>query len=81
MLTTLLLAAALAPGAKAPTNTLCPVQGEKIVAGQATKVDVRGRSYFICCPACGPKLKADPEKYLLKDGTPRNAADHGGHKH
>jgi YHS domain-containing protein len=34
---------------------------------------VRGREYLLCCKGCGPKLEKDPDKYLEKDGTPRNA--------
>jgi hypothetical protein len=65
----------IAPGADAPkpaTNTKCPVMGEKVTEKSKT-VTVKGREYRICCPGCGPKLTADPDKYLEKDGTPRNA--------
>lgn len=72
-----LLAAALsaAPATEAPkpaTNLLCPVAGGKVTEKSKTVV-VRGQTYRICCPGCDTKLKADPDKYLEKDGTPKNA--------
>lgn len=88
MLTLFLTAAlAAAPQAKPATNTVCPVLNSKVDAKSAV-VTVRGREYRICCGDCGPKLQADPDKYLEKDGTPRNAKapaksghqGHGGHK-
>ena len=74
MLAALLLPAALlaAPQPKPATNTLCPVEGGKVTA-KDPKVVVRGREYYICCPGCDKKLLANPDKYLGKDGTPKNA--------
>ncbi len=75
MLTTLLsLALLAAPGAKpAPaTNTACPVLGGKVTEKSKT-VAVRGREYRLCCAGCDTKLLKDPDKYLGKDGTPKNA--------
>jgi YHS domain-containing protein len=72
----LLLTAALvapAPQAKPATNTKCPVAGEKVDPKTSPKVVVRGQEYYICCKACAPKLEKDPDKYLDKDGTPKNA--------
>jgi len=71
---TLLITAALmaAPTAKPATNTLCPVEGGKVTA-KSPKVTVKGREYYICCPGCDKVLKANPDKYLQKDGTPKNA--------
>jgi YHS domain-containing protein len=66
------LVAAPEKAPKPATNTTCPVAGDKVTA-KSGKVVVRGREYYICCPACGPKLQADPDKYLNKDGTPKNA--------
>lgn len=57
---------------KPATNTLCPVAGEKVDA-KAKTVVVRGQEYRICCAGCDKKLAADPDKYLNKDGTPKNA--------
>ncbi|NWJ42237.1 MAG: hypothetical protein HXX12_14835 [Geothrix sp.] len=75
MLATLLsLAILAAPAAKpAPaTNTACPVLGGKVSEKSKTVV-VRDREYRICCAGCDTKLLKDPDKYLAKDGTPRNA--------
>ena len=63
-----------APAAKpAPaTNTACPVLGGKVTDKSKT-VAVRGREYRLCCAGCDAKLLKDPDKYLEKDGTPKNA--------
>ena len=68
------LALLAAPGAKpAPaTNATCPVLGGKVTEKSKT-VAVRGREYRICCGGCDTKLLKDPDKYLDKDGTPKNA--------
>jgi len=75
MIPFLLVAALSAAPSEAPkpaTNTLCPVAGDKVDAKSRTVV-VRGQTYRICCPGCDTKLKANPDKYLEKDGTPKNA--------
>lgn len=68
------LALLAAPGAKpAPaTNSTCPVLGGKVTEKSKT-VAVRGREYRICCGGCDTTLLKDPDKYLQKDGTPKNA--------
>jgi YHS domain-containing protein len=85
----LTLALAVTPGAKPAVNAVCPVQGLKVTEKSKTVV-VRGQEYRICCPGdCDAKLEKDPDKYLHKDGTPRNAAKtekkpasgHGDHRH
>jgi len=69
------------PAPKPATNTVCPVTGEKVTA-KSKKVVVRGQEYFYCCGGCESKLKADPDKYLNKDGTPKNAPKKAeGHDH
>ncbi len=78
MLTPLLALALLAaPAAKpaAATNTLCPVLGGKVTATSKTVV-VRGREYRLCCAGCDAQLLKNPDKYLEKDGTPKNAKKH-----
>jgi hypothetical protein len=75
MLAPLLSLALLAAPAVTPapaTNTTCPVLGGKVTAASKTVV-VRGREYRLCCPGCDVKLQKDPDKYLEKDGTPKNA--------
>ena len=74
-----------APHARAPqVNARCPVMGDPVTS-DSPMVTVGNRSYAVCCPSCGGKLKADPGKYLHEDGTPRNArpaapeAEHGDH--
>ncbi len=70
----LLLAVAVtaAPQAKPATNTKCPVLGGKVTEKSKTVV-VRGQEYRICCGGCDATLLKDPDKYLQKDGTPKNA--------
>jgi YHS domain-containing protein len=62
-----------APAAKPATNTVCPVLGGKVTPGKSPKVAVRGQDYYLCCAGCDTKLLQDPDKYLQKDGTPKNA--------
>ena len=63
-----------APAAKPlpATNTKCPVLGGKVTEKSPT-VAVRGHDYRLCCAGCDTKLLKDPDKYLEKDGTPKNA--------
>lgn len=72
LLTTLALVAAPAPP-KPATNSLCPTCPMK-VSDKDPQVVVRGRAYRVCCKTCGGDLEKAPDKYLEKDGTPRNAA-------
>ena len=62
-----------APQAKPAVNTKCPVTGEAVDPKKSPKVVVRGQEYFLCCKACAPMLEKDPDKYLQKNGTPKNA--------
>ncbi len=65
--------AAPAPAKTKPaTNLKDPVCGMAVPA-KAPTVVVRGRAYRVCGQACGESLQKHPEKYLEKDGTPRNA--------
>lgn len=75
MLSLFLVAALSAPTPQVapPTNTKCPVMGDAINPKTATTVVVNGRAYYICCKGCAAKLQKDPGKYLLPDGTPKNA--------
>lgn len=76
MIAFVLSAALLAAPATAPkpaTNTKCPVMGEKVNPAKSPKTVVRGQEYYLCCKGCDKKLQANPDKYLEKDGTPKNA--------
>jgi YHS domain-containing protein len=83
MLTTFVLAALMATAPSgdpapstaktAPTNTICPVLGSTVTPGKSPIVTVKGRQYYICCPGCDTKLIKNPDKYLDKDGRPKNA--------
>jgi hypothetical protein len=75
MLSLFLTAALTATVAQAPkpaANLKCPVLGNPTDAKSETVV-VNGQTYRVCCSMCGPMMKADPGKYLNKDGTPKNA--------
>jgi len=72
MISTLFALTLLAAPVKHANNTICPVLGGKVDANSA-KVVVRGREYRICCAGCDTQLKANPDKYLKPDGSPKNA--------
>ncbi|GLH71629.1 hypothetical protein GETHLI_01310 [Geothrix limicola] len=61
-----------APAAKPATNAICPVLGGKVTEKSKTVV-VRGREYRLCCGGCDATLAKNPDRYLEKDGTPKNA--------
>lgn len=68
----LTLAMTASPQAKPATNTKCPVLGGKVTEKSKTVV-VRGQEYRLCCAGCDTTLLKNPDKYLEKDGTPKNA--------
>lgn len=46
---------------------MCPVSDEMLgTMGTPEKVDVNGKSVWICCDGCKEKLVANPGKYLAK---------------
>ena len=48
---------------------MCPVSGEMLGSmGVPIKVDVNGKSLWICCDGCRDKLLANPDEYLAKLG-------------
>lgn len=48
-------------------QVICPVAQQKLGSmGPPIKVDVEGRSVFICCESCRQKLLKDPAKYLAR---------------
>jgi YHS domain-containing protein len=97
MFNTLILTALMAtapvgdsPTKGAPTNTICPVRGHQVTPGKSPTVTVRGHQYYLCCSECDVLLIKNPDQYLEKDGTPKNAKatgapkkehDHSGHQH
>lgn len=68
----LTLAIAATPQARPATNAKCPVLGGKVTEKSKTVV-VRGQTYRLCCGGCDAQLLKDPDKFLEKDGTPKNA--------
>ncbi len=71
-LLSLLILAAPAAKPVAATNTICPVLGGKVTEKSKTVV-VRDHEYRICCGGCDTRMLKDPDKFLQKDGTPKNA--------
>jgi hypothetical protein len=50
---------------------ICPVSDEPLGSmGTPLKVDVAGRTVFICCDGCRDSLLKEPEKFLAKLDTP-----------
>ncbi|MFH1748279.1 MAG: hypothetical protein ABIG44_14695 [Planctomycetota bacterium] len=45
---------------KSKSQTVCPIEGGKI--DKKIFVDMAGYRMYACCPACLPKIKADPTK-------------------
>lgn len=68
----LTLAMTATPQAKPATNAKCPVLGGKVSEKSKTVV-VRGQAYRLCCGGCDATLLKNPDQYLERDGTPRNA--------
>jgi hypothetical protein len=56
----------------AVTETTCPVTGKPIPSGQGVKILVRDHEYTVIDAAAATELKANPDKYLQADGTPKN---------
>ena len=64
--------------ALAESQEICPVTKFPLGSmGTPPKVDVNGRSIFICCKGCEKRLLSDPEKYLanLKQTPPQKDED------
>jgi Cu(I)/Ag(I) efflux system membrane fusion protein len=50
---------------------VCPVTQAKLGSmGSPMAADVDGGRVWTCCPACPPKLKAEPAKYLARLAPP-----------
>lgn len=56
--------------ASAERQHVCPVTGKMLgTMGPPEKVEVRGRTVWICCPECKEELLNNADKYLAKLGT------------
>lgn len=45
----------------------CPVSGKMLgTMGMPEKIEVEGKTVWICCEACEEMVRAEPEKYLAK---------------
>ena len=54
------------------TENICPVTGKLIPSGQGVKAMVRDHEYTVIDAAAAAELKANPDKYLQADGSPKN---------
>ncbi len=53
--------------ALAVKQKLCPVSDEPLGSmGKPVKMEIKGRTVFLCCGGCEEDLKKDPDKYLAK---------------
>jgi hypothetical protein len=53
--------------ALAARQKTCPVTGEPLdLMGGPVRVEVNGRTVFVCCKGCEPALRKNPEKYLSR---------------
>ena len=51
----------------AELQRICPVGGGALgLMGTPVKVDLDGKSVFVCCEGCEEPLKKEPAKYLAK---------------
>ena len=51
----------------ARAQKICPVGGGPLGAmGTPVKVEVKGRTVFLCCANCIDRIKSDPDTYLAK---------------
>jgi hypothetical protein len=60
------------PSAILVAETICPVTGKPIPAGLGVKTIVRDHEYTVIDEDAATELKANPDKYLQADGTPKN---------
>jgi len=61
--------AGLAPADRALVERqgICPVTGQQLgLMGVPVKVDLKGRTVFVCCGGCKDDLLANPDEYLAK---------------
>ena len=72
LVTLVMLTAPNAQKDKPSHNRTCPGCGGAVTA-KSPLAAVRGQSYRFCCPDCGTMVQKNPDKYLEKDGTPKNA--------
>ena len=47
----------------------CPLRSMKVDAAKAPKLEYKGKTYYFCCKHRLETFKADPEKFLAKNGS------------
>jgi xanthine dehydrogenase accessory factor len=46
-------------------RTNCPVSGEEfVVTASSPTVEHEGRTYYMCCPGCAGRFRANPQQYI-----------------
>jgi YHS domain-containing protein len=52
------------PGAQVGDLIRCPVSCVVVHAKDELRLDHRGRDYFVCCPGCAQRFRADPSHFV-----------------
>jgi YHS domain-containing protein len=58
-----------------PGEAKCPVMGTVAKKSDMLTYDWNGKRYYLCCPSCVPKVKANPAKYLSHAGPATGQGD------
>ena len=58
------------PEAAKEEMTSCPVLGTTMAKKDMIAYPYKGKTYYLCCPDCLPKFKANPEKYIKHPAKP-----------
>ncbi len=46
-------------------RTNCPVSGEEfVVTASSPTVEHEGKTYYMCCPGCSARFRANPQQYI-----------------
>jgi Cu+-exporting ATPase len=51
--------------ARVGDRTNCPVSGEEfVVTASSPTVEHEGKTYYMCCPGCSARFRANPQQYI-----------------
>jgi membrane fusion protein, copper/silver efflux system len=66
----------------ARTQGTCPVTGKELGSmGVPVRIEVEGKTVFLCCAGCTPIARKDPQTILKKLVSPNPPARDGKHRH
>ncbi|MBI4398272.1 MAG: YHS domain-containing protein [Candidatus Omnitrophica bacterium] len=63
------------------TNMVCPVSGEKGMAGKESYVEHKGKQYMLCCKMCEKDFLKDPDTYAAKADAGLQVEGEAHHSH